>query len=270
MKKIFSFPLAILSLSIFMNQALSQLISQGEAGNNTPLNNHQQSNNDFPDFIPRDLTAKGDQPGRGEQGNKFGGKCPSLNMKLTALVPSNSNRESLRTLTAQATPTFWFYVPYSSESEFVVEFELINQEKQLINQQKKLLTNIPGIVKISLPTDSALELNQDYYWSFHIICNPEDRAEDAYVNGIVQRVNPSPHLIPAPNSTSEQRVKFYAQDGLWLETLATIIEEVCPTNSEKARQQINNLSQSEYINFEKLMTAEIDFCSFRINSETYP
>ena len=157
------FTLLIFSYILWENKAQGQFLSQIEVSNNKVLKNNHPINDSSLHFIPRDLTAKDDKPDRSESKNKLGGeKCPSLKPTLTALVPSNNQAESLRSLTAQARPNFWFYVPYSLDSQFQAEFVLLNNENKLINQQIISLRKIPGIIKISLSISSFISVIYKY------------------------------------------------------------------------------------------------------------
>ncbi|MCA1990658.1 MAG: DUF928 domain-containing protein [Coleofasciculus sp. S288] len=209
-------------------------------------------------FIPRELTAKDDAPGRRKPGGKHGGnKCPSVSLPLTALVPgeeavSNSQGESpvvsvsksFRTLTAKADPTFWFYVPYGSDFELDAEFVLTtlneNQKMSLVSKTVYRLENTPGIIPIPL---SLPEIGKDYYWSFTIKCD-KDRAANISVNGKIQQVKPSPQFTPLETATPEEKAILYARDGLWNDALSTLIKEVRPRDRQRATLLMTQLLQS--------------------------
>ncbi|NET86917.1 MAG: DUF928 domain-containing protein [Kamptonema sp. SIO1D9] len=192
--------------------------------------------------------------GRRTAEDKYGdSKCLSVDKRLTAIVPGIDN-QSFPSLTAQKHPTFWFYIPYSSDSTspLVAEFSLLtkNTENNNIRILEKTyeLEGTPGIIGISLPETTPLEINRNYRWVFSIICNPQDRSEDMYVSGLVQRVNQN--QIPPLTATPNQRAVIYAEDGLWNDTLTTIICEVLPRERQQARLLIKQLFESEYVRLE--------------------
>lgn len=195
-------------------------------------------------FQPRSL-GKDDEPERRQAGDKFGGsKCPSdLETTLTALVFGEDDK-SFKTPTVVADPTLWFYVPFDSAPALSAEFVLIDKENnKRIYKATYPLTGTPGIVSISLPPILE-QLDRDYRWLFIVICDPEDRAADLYVSGKVRRVEPSPSLAAPTIATPEERAFIYARNGLWYETITTLIEEFRPLNPEKAALRLTELLES--------------------------
>ena len=225
----------------------------------TPLND-----SDRLIFKARDLTAKDDEPQRRVGGPKFGGSdCPSVDdavdVPLTSLVTGEKDN-SFRALTTEGHPTFWFYVPYPTTSTLTAKFVLINNEKDLVYQGNYQLTKTPGIISITLPSTTSLEIGKDYKWTFKIICDPEDPAADMFVNGKLQRIDDiSSNLIP-PGATPEERAIIYAQEGLWYETITTIIKELYPTNPEKAKLRMSELFQSKFVSLEGFVEKNIVEC----------
>lgn len=212
-------------------------------------------------FIQLEVAKKG-APGRRRGGGSFGGgnQCQSVNLPLTALVPGieetlSGEREGtsaaiaslgVRGLTVEGYPSFWFYVPYSSTLS--VEFILINDQNKRVHQENYLLTGTPGIVRIrpsSKSMSAPLEVGKDYRWVFSILCDPNDRSADMYVDGWVQRVAPSSNLTTALKiAIPEKRAVLYAKEGLWYETLTTLVEELGPTQPKKATLLMTTLLQS--------------------------
>ncbi len=194
-------------------------------------------------------------PGRRRGGGTFGGgnQCKGVTIPLTALVPGEEKvgsldlkAESVRGLTAEGYPTFWFFVPYGEASKLDAELVLVNDQNKPVYQELVPLTGTPGIVKISSKRMSApLEVGKDYRWSFSVICNPQESSANFYVQGRVKRIEPSPNLTrELKTATPEQKVFLYAQEGLWYETVTTIREELSSTNPQKATLLMTNLLQS--------------------------
>lgn len=214
-------------------------------------------------FIQPEAAKKG-APGRRRGGGSFGGgnQCQSVNPPLTALVPgveetlseepegtsSAIASLSVRGLTADEYPTFWFYVPYSSTSTLSAEFVLINDKNKLVHKDIYRLTGTPGIVRIrpsSTSMSPLLEVGKDYRWVFSILCDPNDQSTDMYVDGWVQPVALSPNLATQLRTAApEKRAIIYVKEGLWHETVTTIVEELRPNEPKKATLLMTNLLQS--------------------------
>ncbi|MFL9459012.1 DUF928 domain-containing protein [Tolypothrix bouteillei VB521301_2] len=121
--------------------------------------------------------------GCGQEVNK---SVTSVSQKrLTALVPVYSKSELVFGTTIAEHPSFWFYVPYSSDfayGEFVLEDEAQNQ-----TIYKTSLTGTPGVIGLSLPSKAApLEIGKRYRWYFNIYCK-KDNQIIADVEGYVRR-----------------------------------------------------------------------------------
>jgi hypothetical protein len=202
--------------------------------------------NDRPiEFSPR-LSAKDDDPPRTESGNKFGSDiCDSEATPLTSLVP-NQDGKSFIIQTAQSHPSFWFYLPYNFRgSSIVSEFYLNKTVQERIYKGRYLLPENSGVIVVSLSADiPPLEIGETYLWTFTVICDPEDRSSDRTVHGKIQRVNPTPNLIPSQTSTLEESARLYASDGLWPETLMSLTEQINHANSETVNSDLEHLLNS--------------------------
>ncbi|NEP10509.1 MAG: DUF928 domain-containing protein [Symploca sp. SIO2C1] len=173
---------------------------------------------------PFQLALKFRLPSKGTPGRRRGagsreGYCSS-NEKLIALIP-----ETNFGLTVAERPTFWFYVPYQSyklEAEFLLE----DNEGNKIDSQIVALNNTPGIIKITLPeTLSPLEVERLYVWRLFMMCNPDNRLDDDYVWGGFERVSMSFELKSQLKfKTKRERLKIYAENGLWFDFLTTLAE----------------------------------------------
>ncbi|GAB4288070.1 MAG: hypothetical protein Fur0025_22080 [Oscillatoriaceae cyanobacterium] len=198
--------------------------------------------------------AKDDEPENREADNKFGGDaCETVNIPLTAIVPGEMDK-SMRAFTAQANPTLWFYVPYQEKA---ARLSLISKATGYrIFEENYQLNGTPGIIGITL-SDISLEEGQDYRWVFEIICNPEDSSANMSVSGKIQRIS---FNQPANFSelTAEQRAFIYAKNGLWSETMNTIIQELRPLDREQSTRRLKELLQS--VGLEKIDPEQISPC----------
>ncbi len=158
-------------------------------------------------------------PGRREGGGTRGSDCPS---PITALIPeSNFGR------TASKQPAFFLYIP-GTLNQTVTEFEITDEnDKSLYKTTFPLSINRPGIVGIQWSPKSdfiSLEDNKNYIWYLTIKCDLNDPSKDQLVIGWI-----NPVALSADQKTQLQRVqdplerlKLYAQEGLWYETIATL------------------------------------------------
>jgi hypothetical protein len=148
-------------------------------------------------------------------------------------------------LTTAAYPRFFWALP--STNAPLVEFTLYDVDakqanRNLIYKTTFSITGEAGIASLSLPTDvnlPPLKLGQDYRWSVALICNPADRSQDIIVDGWVQRVVPSSTVAQQlKHATPRDRPAIYAQNGLWFDTVETLLDQRC------ARPQDANLAAS--------------------------
>ncbi|NEO44108.1 MAG: DUF928 domain-containing protein [Moorea sp. SIO4A3] len=187
------------------------------------------------------LEAKDDAAVRRRDAGKSGGnnQCQSgnsNNIPLTALVPDGK----YKVLTAQGFPTFWFYIPYFSNSQLKADFSLRNlDDGGYLHKEEYSLVRTPGIIKIS--TSKSLVTGKNYRWIFKIKCNPENYSSYRYVSGKILQVNLATELMSPPEDPIA-RARLYARNGLWSETLTTLLENI---GSQEARLQMTQLLQSE-------------------------
>ncbi|MCV3214081.1 DUF928 domain-containing protein [Plectonema radiosum NIES-515] len=172
---------------------------------------------------PEDLQAPGRRVAGGSRSPQDK-KCSSGQNPLTAVVP-NSNVG----LTTQANPTFFFYVPQTSAT---LELVLRDQNKEYKQTYKS--SDKGGIV--SIPFNKApLEINKVYRWSFSIVCDPQERSKDKFVEGAIKRVKTAPQLASKLATASpQQRANLYAEAGIWQDSLASLAQSLSsnPNNGE--------------------------------------
>ena len=176
-------------------------------------------------------TRPGGTPTGRQRGGAVRGRCSNLDQHIKALVPSTvialvpSTKEGIPFVeqTISERPTFWFYVPYSGLN---AEFVLIDSQDKDVYSKIFPLNQQPGIIDIQLPeTIPPLEQGNEYRWVFSAICNSQNRAADAIVNGRIKRIPVSPALNnQLKTASAENRVSVYADANLWYETLTTLAE----------------------------------------------
>lgn len=161
------------------------------------------------------------------QGTGSRGDClykPKL-PPLTPLVGYNNNSE----LTVSDYPTFWIYLPYTSEDAPSGEFSLQDEDGEYdLYLTSFNLPDQPGIVSITLPkTEKPLEVGQTYRWNLDINCPSTELSNEttpASVTGLVNRVAQSPDLERELNGakTPLERIAAYGKHHIWYDTLTEL------------------------------------------------
>jgi len=152
--------------------------------------------------------------------------------RLTALVPlvqysdssQDANYEVVWGKTAASRPSFWFYVPYTLNSEQPIEFMLRDEAgKEIYQATLTGLETKPGVVGFQLPpTVPALEVGKRYHWFFSVYCTQE---VPILVAGWVERVELNPSLVAElEQATSREKVALYQKANLWHEAITTLAE----------------------------------------------
>lgn len=149
--------------------------------------------------------------------------CISANNQieeLIALMPSNNNIGT----TLSPSPAIFVYVPQTNnkKGEFI-----ITEGNETVYNSTIELPSQAGIIQLDIPRDSSvsgLKAGQDYKWTFTIVCNPQNRSEDEYVSGYVKRIDNSQLEAEIQQIPTDERLDFYAREGIWLETVNTIVQ----------------------------------------------
>ncbi|MGF1482110.1 MAG: DUF928 domain-containing protein [Cyanophyceae cyanobacterium] len=145
--------------------------------------------------------------------------CISQN-SLVALIPNESV-----SLTTSPSPTLFLRLPRADQQQ-TVEFVLRNQEDQLVYDTIFSASGKQGIISVKIAsTAQPLKVNRDYHWYLSIICNPDNRAEDVVVEGIIRRVELEQVAISRLSRLSPlEQAAFYQEANIWHEALATLAQ----------------------------------------------
>ena len=140
---------------------------------------------------------------------------PNTQVKLEEAADNAylSNYESVLSLTTEALPDFWFYVPYSSEDITEFEFVLQDESGDEVYQETFISHHeTPGIVQITLPeTLSPLRLDATYQWFFLTHCESGATALSPEVGGWIRRVELASNLqTQLDNATALEMASIYA------------------------------------------------------------
>jgi Domain of Unknown Function (DUF928) len=157
-----------------------------------------------------------------------GGKRPETTCKetiqpLTALLANNGSD-----FTTSEYPTFWFYIPYSSEEIRNIKFLLLDgKERRTIYRTSIKLTGKPGIIKVTIPTEQkyALKVNELYRWRLNLDCNPDKTLEpDLEVDAWVRRKEIDSQLENELKAIPNQKYVAYGNNNIWYDAINNLAE----------------------------------------------
>jgi hypothetical protein len=183
-------------------------------------------------------------PDRGAPGNRGGGAgrgCGAGKESLIGLMPEYRQALAQGTITkvwgitTTPHPTLWFYIPYNHATIASLEFVLQDSSKPVktIYRSEIAPPIAPGIVQMQVPTTApALEPGKLYEWFLKVrlqcgaptaAAKPNLQKEE--INGWIQRVDLNSTLSAQLNqATPQQRAALYAQQGIWIDALATLAD----------------------------------------------
>ncbi|MEH2438491.1 MAG: DUF928 domain-containing protein [Nostoc sp.] len=180
---------------------------------------------------------------RGGAKRDGGDTCPVIISKpdLTALVPFTEEANSVINVWGQTTeehPSLFFYVPYTKDLPYAVEFVLQDQDLKDIYKEAIALPNKPGVIRVSLPISApALALNKQYRWFLTVNCDNQENSPPTFVEGVIQRIELKPATLKELQTREPlKRYAIYAQNGIWYEAL-TILAQLRDQNPKDAALQ---------------------------------
>lgn len=151
-------------------------------------------------------------------------------------------------------PTFLFYVPYSPQAAPAGEFVLQEEGGNDVYRTPFTLPKTPGFVSFSTPPKEApLEINKLYRWYFKLYCESQKLSTPVFVEGWVQRVEPTPQLESQLQAAKAQEYVVYAANGIWYDAVAHLAQ-LRLTNPLNARLNDDwaNLLSSKGVGLERL------------------
>lgn len=173
---------------------------------------------DLPDNL-RGVQESTTEPGNPNQSQT----CVAPGSKpLTALLPTALGYEA--GITSLANPNLYFYLPQTTARQ--MEFVLKDANNNKLYGSVYSISGQPGIFQLSLPDNVSLEKGKDYQWELAILCNPQKRQADKYIQGKLQRRAISPELQAQIERTAiaVEKAKLYAQAEIWQEALTTLAQ----------------------------------------------
>ncbi len=141
---------------------------------------------------------------------------------LTALIP-----DTPVALTVSATPTFWFYVPYTLTENHAAELVLKDSEGNFVYRNKLSGKDIDrGISSISVSNTVELSTDRNYDWYFLIYCDEQNPDRFVYVHGSVRRVQNPVNQSQVTPVDREAALILYAQAKIWHDALDLIAQNL--------------------------------------------
>ncbi len=214
---------------------------------------------------PSGLTpTSGRRRGMGSRNN-----CPAVATPLTALAPFEGQHASKHTnksgigaiggLTTLERPSFWFYIPYTTQNltNSSAEFSLQDSNGVDIHRIKTALPTNPGIISISLPNTVSLETGKNYRWYFKVRCSRQTTSLPVYVEGYIYRINLDPGVTEQLNAASDRQQKstIYAQFGIWFDALNMLAQTRQSSQDASVMEDWQSLLRS--VNLDNISTAPL-------------
>lgn len=188
-------------------------------------------------FNPANLEVPasiGEPKGRGAGGRR-GCNANDAADQLIPLVPTTETRDrTIRWgLTTSAHPTFWLHSSKGFQNGALIWLSVLDQTNNLLYRipfQIPKLSN--GVVRFAVPsTVPSLQLETPYRWQLTVYCNSSsDNLTNLtfdtpfILSGGIQRTRPSTELQKqlAIAKTPLEQATFYAQNGIWYDSLTTL------------------------------------------------
>lgn len=176
-----------------------------------------------PPTPPQNPPPNGSRPGGG-LAPASPSSCSLGNDSMQALVPVKNP-----VLTTTDRPTILFYIPFKADQVQFGEFSLLPwpAEQQRLYSIRFTLPQTPGIVSVTLPSQSGetLKPGEYYHWYFQLYCrNGNPRQPDLTVYGLIQRT---------PLTAERERQIRAATPDIWYDALARVAVQLqtSPQNS---------------------------------------
>ena len=147
--------------------------------------------------------------------------------KLVALIPEYQSEQVTQVWGTTTTeyPTFWFYVPYATNSIRSLEFVLQDDNGKTLHKLPVAVPKVPGIVGVTLPSNKpGLQADNQYNWFFKVRGDCGDSLE--FVEGWVERTKLDAATSERlKNASDQEQLSIYAEQGLWYDALTTLAQQ---------------------------------------------
>lgn len=150
--------------------------------------------------------------------------------QFTAFMPSSNFG-----LTTAEFPRFFWSTPRTKArfAEFTLHESVEGPNKRMVDRALVYRTTFrisgdAGVAAMALPANAGipgLAVGQDYHWTISLVCNIQDRKQDAKVEGWVQRVAPESALSSQLfKASAAERPRIYAANGIWIDALSSLAD----------------------------------------------
>ncbi|MEH2389823.1 MAG: DUF928 domain-containing protein [Nostoc sp.] len=170
---------------------------------------------------------------------------------LIALLPQN-----FYGTTVSERPTILVYLPASNAQEAV--FSLKDEAGNIQHQMKIPVAGKTGVIAIKLPANApALTVGKNYQWFLALKLGGQLSPSTPYVNGWVQRIQPSAELATAMQGQDAlKRATTLGKNGVWYDCVATLaaVYTAQPSNATLRKEWEELLSS---VSLKEIVTANL-------------
>ncbi|MHC5599926.1 MAG: DUF928 domain-containing protein [Nostoc sp.] len=171
---------------------------------------------------------------------------------LIALLPEN-----FYGTTVSERPTILVYLPASNAQEAV--FSLKDEAGNMQHQMTIPVAGKTGVIAIKLPANApALAVGKNYQWFLALKVDGQLSPSTPYVDGWVQRIQPSAELTTAMQQQDAlKRATALGKNGVWYDCVATLAATyTAQPNDVTLRKQWEELLSS--VSLKEIVTASIE------------
>ncbi|MDX2240724.1 MAG: DUF928 domain-containing protein [Leptolyngbyaceae cyanobacterium bins.302] len=201
---------------------------------------------------------RGSPTGR-QRGGASRGPCRQFEA-LTALVPVTQGTVWGQTVSDR--PAFWFHVPSSLTEKTPIEFVVQDAADNYVYKTRLTAPGTKsGLLQLPMPnTAPPLTVNQPYFWTLSVYCDPNKPSAAVFVKGMIQRVTPDAAFQNRlKNTPALEQARLYAEKGIWYNAVNTLAElyRAKPGDRQLASTWITLLQQT---NLGHLTTVPFSSC----------
>lgn len=169
-----------------------------------------------------DNSADLDFSGTGRPGQQTAGEsrgsCANAAKPLEAVIPVSHSGK-----TVSSHPSFWVYLPDSSQHINQIEFVLQNEAREDIWRSPKLNAK-SGYKSFALPeNEPALEIGQWYRWYVKVYCDSQV-ASTQYVQGWIERIPLTSKLYLELQQNLSKLHLTYGNHHIWYDAIDRLLK----------------------------------------------
>jgi Domain of Unknown Function (DUF928) len=200
-------------------------------------NSSQQRTSDIPSAPDTGTPESESSPG-GTRIDK-NSTCKPTTKSLTSLL-------AVGDFTLSEYPSFWVYIPYTSEEIDYLEFTLEdNSESRPLYRTAIQLTDKPGIIKIPIPSEKkyALAPQNNYNWNLVVYCTPnQTNTPDIILNDSIRRLPVTLQLQEQLNAVKSEEYLVYIDRYIYYDAVTNLAAlRIVNSTSDRLHQAWVNL-----------------------------